>query len=285
MDTAPTNLYIRIFMAKVYLVHHPIEEPVYQYSKDGSPSYAKQMIPWNCKKHTRKLFRHDGIYMNDVKGNFDYAPLYFWGEYEPYSCAHVFPKDKPAIHDDLKSARNFFPTSIPYMLNTDPYVFGARFKYICCQKNKKSTMLNPGDIVIFGNADNKTNRFYFDTVFVCKEDGVNVPVEDFENQYYMASVRNTGIQQYAEGIMYNDREEHFSFVPCRVGRWDTDDVEEGMIFKYKDLPYLKYIDIGLNKINVRRKVNVSVESIKIWNHIVSAVKERNFAFGIHLAEI
>lgn len=272
-------------MSKVYLVHHPINEPTYQYDKKGIPSYPKQIIPWNCKRHTRKLFRHDGIYLNDVQGYIDYASLYFWGEYEPYSCAHVFSKAEPAIHDDLKSARNIFPTSSPNMLNTDPYVFGARFKYICCQKNKKRKMLNPGDIVIFGNADNKNSKFYFDTVFVCKEDRLSVPLNDYENQYYMASVRNTGIPQYAEGFMYKDKKEHFSFVPCRVGHWDTDDVEEDIIFQYKDLPYLKYEDLDLEKINLRKKVNVPIDSIIIWNHIVSAVKERNFAFGIHLSEI
>lgn len=275
-----TMPYKTTFMARLILVHHPKDEPRYQKSQKGKTFSPVQIIPWNCGSHKRKLIRHDGIYLESPEGTINYAPLYFWGEYEPYSCAHVYD-DAPAIHDDLKSARNVCVTPIANMQNSDPYVFGSRFKYICCMKRGD---YKKGDIVLFGHYDSASGRFYFDTVFVVKEDKIPSK-EDIENQYYMASAR-IAEKKYAEGIMYKDNERYFSFVPCRVGDWSTDECEESKRFLYEELPYLEVGGLlSYSKdYNKRNKNNIDFDH-SLWQKIINAVKDANMCFGIHLAEI
>lgn len=270
-------------MNKVYLVNHPIEEPHY------TPNAEVQTIGWNCDgRHKRKLFKHDGIYIEDIDAGIKYAPLYFWGEYEPYTCAHIQNNNLPAIHDDLKSARNVFPTQFAGMLNTDPYVFGCRFRYICCFKSKR--LLKHNDIVLFGHYDThpitKVQIFRFDTVFVTNRDGIAIPKADWEDQYYMASARFcTGINDYyAEGLMHSEREPLFCFVPCRNGDLCTEGVDYRMRFPYSDLPYLETSILGINNVNPRTRHCVDYKSA-IWRQIIEAVKNANMVFGIYLAEI
>lgn len=51
------------------------------------------------------------------------------------------------------------------MQNTDPFIFGDRFHYVCCQQVKKSMRtLNRGSVILFGSC--LYNRFVLDTVFV-----------------------------------------------------------------------------------------------------------------------
>ena len=267
-------------MSKIYFVNHPEKEPPYTNGMEC------QIIEWNCtKKHWRKLIKHDGVYLSDTNSSIRYAPLYFWGEYEPYSCAHINRGQLPAIHDDLKSARGCFPTPLSGMNNTDPYVFGPRFKYICCKKSKRAN-LNKFDIVVFGHYMSGANLFYFDTVFVCKDDGKPVPTPDFENQYYMAGVRPCGSTKsvYAEGLMYIDGEPIFSFVPCHYGDASKENLEFEKAFPYYELPAIDLSAWLPSAINPRTRHVVEFEPW-MWKEIVEAVKKRGMCFGVHLAEI
>lgn len=158
-------------MANIYFVKHPHQEPNYGTTKVGD----RVRVLWTTNEHRRKFIKHDGKYLTN-NGIIDYAPLYFWGEYEPYSCATIIQSEgcPKAIHDDLKSVRDISTTINPICLypqpqhnglNTDPYVFGDRFRYICCMKKELEKLgLKKGDVIIFGNV--VRSSFCFDTVFV-----------------------------------------------------------------------------------------------------------------------
>ena len=112
---------------KVFICTHPHNRPSY-----GKVISSRVYIPWNTTNNHRRIFiSRSGQYL--CKGLLNTGTIYFCGEYEPSSEAQIISKSCPkAVHDNLIPARG--KARIPaHAINTDPYVFGEHFKYICCQ--------------------------------------------------------------------------------------------------------------------------------------------------------
>lgn len=172
----------------------------HQLTKDEE---KKSLKDWNYGMHKRKFMKCIGSVV-DQNLKCRESDLYFWGEWEPTSCAesldrmadgHALPKylqypvlilnsnGKPTCpwYASVKCTQtiNSVQTKGKRALcqNTDPYVFSDHFLYSCCRqqrKNKRTKLqdLLPGSIILFGSSfDTKTDDpiFAVDTVFVVGE--------------------------------------------------------------------------------------------------------------------
>lgn len=128
---------------------------------------GKKIIPWhNVLPHRRKFIFCNGRYIcsdNIVKE----GDLGFWGEWEA-------PSEFISTNNVIEGYPNFIHTllyiqdAIKDRSNTDPYIFGERFKYCNCKQNKQNMKylrnLAEGSIILFGSK--KGGGFILDTVFV-----------------------------------------------------------------------------------------------------------------------
>jgi hypothetical protein len=125
-------------------------------------------INWNQRKHKRKFLKNSGTYLEgDRKITSD---LIFWGEWEPQS--DIIQKFKIEREDEPKHlVQPYFsvPQHEEFLQNTDPFIFGDNFYYVCCQQATKKgftqlRFLESGSVIIFGSCLNQ--KFVLDTVFV-----------------------------------------------------------------------------------------------------------------------
>lgn len=126
---------------------------------------------WNKGNHRRKFVKNGGKYVSGIQGARcnDTDTLGFWCEWEPDSLVEpVFNQitDGPAyIHTPYFST----PNSFRNLQNTDPFIFGDRFKYTICQQNRKTgptqlRNLSRGSVILFGS--HIKGGFVLDTLFV-----------------------------------------------------------------------------------------------------------------------
>lgn len=195
-------------MATIYFLNHPANEPGYHFRKIGS----RNSFHWNTSgQHWRKFIKREGNYINN-SGMLIKDELYFWGEYEPYSDSVYVQKKHPyAVHSNLKPVGSLPPR--PYgALNTDPYVYGC-FRNICCRRRGKR--YQSGDVLVFGTMDISSNTMEFDTIIVVDE---LIPISALNpnSQYHLASVKPlvNPPKDYVEGLMYKEKKQYYSFVPC-----------------------------------------------------------------------
>ncbi|MDR1893140.1 MAG: hypothetical protein LBQ61_00405 [Spirochaetales bacterium] len=151
---------------------------------------------WNvCRRngrdvgHARKFLLSPGVYIEDDKAG--RGDLVFWGEWEPPSGVVRIPKDGPFHPGYLHTPYYTFPPGYPpagqgRLQNTDPFVFGGKFRYGLCKqggRNKSAlAALEKGSLILFGSykEDNKSPVFQLDTVFVIagyKEYPIQNPAE------------------------------------------------------------------------------------------------------------
>lgn len=144
------------------------------------------LVPWSQERnHFRRLVRHDGWYV-DKSGEYKNGDLAFWTEWEAATIARRIGKDKdffkahfvhkvicPSVVSGTASCGGKKDTkSVPGFLNTDPCVFGDRFKYSNCHQSIRGDLrrMKSGSLVVFGSykKDKKRNNevFCLDTVLV-----------------------------------------------------------------------------------------------------------------------
>lgn len=125
------------------------------------------IVAWNTKKlHKRKFLRSPGAYL-DGQGLVQ-DELVFWGEWEPPSEATALPNTSSLeprwLHAPFRERRE------GWAQNTDPFVFGDRFRYSICQQHRGAgrptqlAKLLPGSVILFGSG--LRGEFRLDTVFV-----------------------------------------------------------------------------------------------------------------------
>ncbi len=158
-------------------------------------------IPWNTGNHKRKFMKNPGQYLeNNCPKDSD---LVFWGEWEPQS--DVLQRFKP-----IDNTYNTYPKYLyqPYysippnqqgLENTDPFIFGDRFHYVCCQQAKKTktgftktklSSLGRGSVILFGSCVNK--KFVLDTVFVVDD------LHDIESSQSLAQAKKRVSSKYQD---------------------------------------------------------------------------------------
>ena len=269
-------------MSRIFFLNHP----------DGEPSYSRGpiegiTIPWNTTKtHKRKFIKRDGKYL-DESGKEIEDKLFFWGEYEPDSVATVISTTKPqAVHTTLCPVRTLLPMP-NNAANTDPYVYGC-FRNICCRRRWNSNY-QPGDILVFGTMDIKTNSIEVDTIIVVKE---IVPVSYLSptDEYYLAAVMPMKKQKetFVEGMMYSSDSKYFSFVPCLPAGTLTD-TDATRIYKK---PIINLTPFGtvvrqsaFGKVCKNVPIKSAAEYRKYWSMITSAVYKSGLELGIYIQPI
>lgn len=127
--------------------------------------------PWNKSDHGRKFIRHNGTHLDGTRQV--HGPIAFWGEWEPPSqLVHSWTPNGTAPSQLVRPA---YPGPTNGRQNTDPNVFGDRFRYSLCKqfrpgKNGKPGLptylsrLAVGTMILFGSK--VQNQFVLDTVFV-----------------------------------------------------------------------------------------------------------------------
>ncbi len=131
---------------------------------EHTPNKNDNFISWNTKEHKRKFIKNPGQYLeNNCPKNSD---LVFWGEWEPQSeVLQRFNPRNSTYPKYLYQPYYSIPLNKKGLQNTDPFIFGDQFHYVCCQQVKKSLRtLDRGSVILFGSCLNK--QFVLDTVFV-----------------------------------------------------------------------------------------------------------------------
>lgn len=258
-------------MANITIVSHPSNEPKYGWAKRNS----RIRIPWNTgSTHCRKFIRRSGQYLRN--GVLEDGELFFWGEYEPESECMIMGKQRPkAVHYNLTPVRGSNPIP-PKALNTDPYVFGNHFKYICC--GMRGRTYNLGDVVLFGKIESCNTKFYLilDTVFVIQEK-VCVDYTMNTSQYYKASIEPLGGKKtyFYRGVNYTSNHQYYSFVPCLLS------------YSNQPRPYLDLTSLGftVNKRWHTWKASSVPFTNDIWEKILKSVTQADWMIGTHVCKV
>ncbi|MFR9797120.1 hypothetical protein ACL02U_14605 [Streptomyces sp. MS06] len=188
-------------------------------------------MPWNSGAHRRKFLRSPGSWV-DGCGAVNRGDMTFWGEWEaPSRIARRWPADGHLprfLHQPVLSD----PPVGRYVQNTDPLVFGHRFRYSNCKQfdtthGRPSGLqdLARGSIILFGSRLGG-EFFVLDTVFVVADgrpfslgDPDCLADEPFVQRVVVEPLRSgAGGQQRKytlfDGAMYDEPVEGmYSFVP------------------------------------------------------------------------
>lgn len=259
----------------VFICSHPCCE-----SSHGRGSIGTRVrIPWNTSSsHKRKFISRHGQCLSGKALISD--TLYFWGEYEPTSEAVVINKTPPkAVFDKLIPVRGIGAIP-PNALNSDPYVFGEHFKYICCNMGNRKHI--PGDMILFGHfvAQSETGQLTFelDTVIVIKE-VVKIDHTRCTTQYYKASIEPMGREKEFFYKGYNKGEnKYFSFVPCLI---------QPVLKAIPSKPRLDLASYGfLVKKGWYSHVAASIPfSPAIWKRLIQDVTKAGWLLGTHIDKV
>lgn len=264
------------------------------------------IIPWNNNTdHRRKFLLSSGKFVNNDEQE-EKNELVFWGEWEAQSYITRITRgdDKPPKYLNKPFID---PTVSKRTHNTDPNVFGERFKYIICKQtffHNVLTNLEEKSIILFGSSID--GQFCLDTVFVVSNIKPNYTLISIETlfpkqkwgQYYHASVnpiyddtqynsqadntedfcRISDEREYTyyESVDFSEREKYnniYSFVPCI----EYDGANPNRSFRQ---PIIKLDFIkGGQTMGVNSK-NCSTDEIsEYWNSIVEQIEEAGLKKG------
>jgi hypothetical protein len=158
-------------MPSIVQFFHPGSE--HGYDSFCQQSYYKE---WNHEEHKRKYIINSGSYVENNKKHD--GTLLFWCEWEPTSLVeNLYQPMNTSIYDVYPKYLHFpfLPPMEKIKLfqdggyqNTDPFIFGEKFKYSICRQDSCPGLkeLEDGSLIIFGSRVNF--RFVIDTVFVVK---------------------------------------------------------------------------------------------------------------------
>lgn len=253
-------------------------------------------IDWNKGDHKRKFLKNPGIYLdgnNKVKSD-----VIFWGEWEA-------PSDmiqKLIIEEETQPKYLFQPYFSPlqyqgFLQNTDPFVFGDNFYYVCCRQTTKrgSTQLRflgEGSVILFGSRLN--HKFVLDTVFVVdkyydikslKQVSQYVPDTYVDvtlkhilscgniNQNKCSS--NQNFRLYIGAKFDNPKNEMFSFFPCLPYKAK---INNGFSRPVIQIPNIISDNQSQGyKINRNFKTNIK----ELWTEVKNQVEKANLNLGIY----
>ena len=160
-------------MPSIVQFFHPGSEHGY----DKHYKNSKYLKNWNKEDHKRKFIINKGSY---IENNIKYDGIMsFWCEWEPTSLVENLYAPNKILPHDVYPKYLHFPFLPPKdrikiyqeknYQNTDPFVFGDKFRYAICRQDSCPVLkdLEKGSLILFGSRVN--NRFAIDTVFVVKE--------------------------------------------------------------------------------------------------------------------
>lgn len=196
---------------------------------------SQHHINWNQNAHKRKFMKNPGIYLKNNRQIT--SDLIFWGEWEPQSdVIQKFKAKKKGEPQYLYQPYFSLPQHNQFLQNTDPFVFGDDFYYVCCQQATKRgftqlRFLEPGSVILFGSCLNQ--KFILDTVFVVKDyyeiESLAQISQYVSDTYIDVTLRrifsctspnrnkcntNQNFRLYVGATFDNPINEMFSFFPC-----------------------------------------------------------------------
>jgi hypothetical protein len=206
--------------------------PGNEHGSDG-PGFKR----WNGL-HRRKFLRVEGGYVETPGGVSRSCEVVFWGEWEPESTVQRIPAPEPDgphwLHRPYYvKPQTYWPDGgTDPLQNTDPFVFGDRFRYTLCRQWRSATNrpsllrdLEPGSLILFGSY--KAGEFVLDTAFVTDEgirhdhDSWSAVLTDLSEAYVDVTMRATyawgpgaELRLYSGATRQQPTNGMFSFAPC-----------------------------------------------------------------------
>ncbi len=173
------------FLRAVQFLHGGTQPPYFE----GTPAWYSRVsdvlppatgyTPWNTSAdHHRKFMNANARLVRSVGARPERSAIGFWGEWEPPSLADPVAEyvrhgarhiHHPVFaYDNNEWNRLIGPSSSGNCdcMNTDPFVFGCEFYYVCCHQEAFPAMRNleRGSVILFGSR--RSHEFVLDTVFV-----------------------------------------------------------------------------------------------------------------------
>jgi len=235
--------------------------------------------------------------------------LFFWGEWEPPSLVKTLNQTQKTNKYERYQKYLHFPYLPPKETieqyqdenirkensyqNTDPFIFGDKFKYAICQQKSRSSLknLDIGSLILFGSSID--SRFVIDTVFVVGERKIyntsNIENIDDDSIYTDIVLKmackedKSDGEQYTlyYGATYKDRNKYngmFSFVPAKAynGR------EQCFPRFYFHDDFYKSENDKLNKYITQRQTeginstrDININEVKVfWEYIKNEVSKK-----------
>lgn len=175
---------------------HPIDEAIRGRKLPKAIANYPYHCPWlqiigdKCR-HRRKFLLNAGNYLDQGSKVVHCNNLHLWCEAE-WDTLDKPVTNAPAagVSPQPKNEHNFHVTGAPAstpvrvtFANTDPYVFGPRFKYSNCRQFNHTLLrsLPAGSIILFGSHISDANgawNFLLDTVFVIDDAREELPFSD-----------------------------------------------------------------------------------------------------------
>lgn len=256
---------------------HPGYEPTVP--KDG-------WVPWNTRGlHRRKFLRSPGKYL-DADGVEADDELVFWGEWEPPSQARALSPDKRLdphwLHTPFRERRE------GWAQNTDPFVFGDRFRYSICQQHRGAgrptqlAKLLPGSVILFGSG--LSDAFRLDTVFavagVATKHSRREPPrvdDDYEEvvmkPYYVGHPDNRVHTLYDGATPEKRVGGMFSFFPCKT----LEEAPNGFARPPISMPQIT----ATHKQSYRRTFYSSIDEVEtLWREVLRQVEAQGCRPGV-----
>lgn len=249
---------------------------------------AGERMEWNRGDHARKFLVTNATYRDAKSQTYD-GPIGFWGEWEPPSRViaqhRAIESGGPRyIHEPIWSV----PADDGWRQNTDPLVFGERFRYSNCRqgRNAKLRSLAPGSLVLFGSP--LAGQFVLDTVFVVSS-GVDYRVSEADDLSVDEDVHQAVFvplgsrrpptegsrpMRLYEGALPGVDGAPFSFVPCIA--WE--DGSHGFA-----RPALTIDARWVNPRNARaaKAVDATPEQVReVWEQVRDQVLDEGLVLGV-----
>ncbi len=251
-------------------------------------------ISWNQNAHKRKFMKNPGIYL---KNNCPItSDLIFWGEWEPQS--NILQKFNMEIKGEPKYLYQPYFSLLEkdqVLQNTDPFVFGENFYYVCCQQATKKgftqlRFLEPGSVILFGSCLNQ--KFILDTVFVVKDyyeiKSLTQISQYVSDTYIDVTLRhilsctppnlnkcntNQNSRLYVGATFDNPINEMFSFFPCIP--YDNK-VDKGF-----PRPIIKIPNVISDSLNQKYKLTRNSNLRQLWQQTKNQVEKAGLEIGIY----
>jgi hypothetical protein len=251
-------------------------------------------ISWNQNAHKRKFIKNPGIYLkNNGKITSD---LVFWGEWEPQSdVIQKLKLDKKGEPQYLYQPYFSLPQHNQFLQNTDPFVFGDNFYYVCCQQVTKRgftqlRFLESGSVILFGSCLN--NKFVLDTVFVIDRyyeiESLMQIYQYVSDTYVDVTLRhilscmppspskcntNQNFRLYVGATFDNPINEMFSFFSCLPY---SDQINKGFSRPIIEIPNV-ISDLKNQGYKLTRNRNLQ----QLWQQTKNQVEQVGLEIGIH----
>lgn len=251
---------------------------------------------WNTGMHRRKFLTTAGRIHAD--GAERESRLLFWGEWEaPTRVIARFPRSSNGcprfLHEPLPVA---VPSQTDGLQNTDPFVFGDRFLYTCCQQFTRNgptqlRYLAPGSIILFGSY--LRGRFLLDTLFVTRSSLDHEPTDDPEvaeeatsPTYRLATIERIYASDAGRPVDYrlyfgatpsDQVDGMFSSFPCAP-------YGEGQSFARPEIRIDGYVNPALRQgYKIYRRDLTAHDLRGLWERVASQVRDAGLQLGVFAA--